>query len=167
MGRLMLNYNILNSKETKHILTMLKEQYGYDINKNNLDYIFLMNKDNRIYVVSKNLGDIDFEKLRLDMIGIYFGEVYKKELRLSIEGAQIIGKDATKNIIELDHNQMIKWIMGEDIEFENCGKDFVIVRYKEIKTEKYDILGCGKYHSASGKLINYVSKSRKLIVVNN
>lgn len=162
----MLKYNILNSKETKHLLQKLEEQYGYSIDKNEIDYIFLMNNDNRIYVVSKSLGDIDFEKLRIDMMGIYFGEIYKDKLRLSIEGAQIIGKNATKNIVDLDYPHMIEWVQGKDVEFSDCGEDFVIVRYKNSKTDSYDILGCGKFNKQSGKLMNYVSKSRKLVVVN-
>jgi NOL1/NOP2/fmu family ribosome biogenesis protein len=145
---------------------MIREQYGYNIDKHSLDYIFVQNKEDRLYVVSRDIGNIDFEKLRIDNTGIYFGEIYKDKLRLSIEGAQIIGEKATRNVVELNHYQMIEWVKGSDIDFEDCGKDFVIVRYKEPKTEKYDILGCGKYNSTNNKLMNYVSKSRKLVVVN-
>jgi NOL1/NOP2/fmu family ribosome biogenesis protein len=163
----MLRYDILNSKETKHILEKIRDQYGYDINKSELDYAFLMNKENRIYAVAKDLGKIPYDEMKIDAIGIYFGEVYKEKLRLSIEGAQIIGPYATKNIYDLDYDQMISWIKGNEIEFEDVGEDFVIVRYKEPKTQKYDILGCGKYNRQTGKLLNYVSKSRKLVVVND
>ena len=164
MGCLMLKFNILNSKETKHVLEKISNQYGLDIDKNELDYIFIQNNDNRLYVVSRGLGTIDFEKLRIDNIGVYFGELYTDKIRLSIEGAQIIGPYAKKNIVELDHDQMIEWIKGNDVLFEDCGKDFVIVQYKNPQTGKYDILGCGKYKD--GRLMNYVSKSRKLVVVN-
>ncbi|HIH31401.1 TPA: hypothetical protein HA235_01715 [Candidatus Woesearchaeota archaeon] len=163
----MLRFDIMNSKETKHILEKLQEQYGFGIEKKDLDYIFLQTKEGRLYVVSRDLGNIDFDKLRIDMLGIYFGEIYKDKLRLSIEGAQIIGKNATKNILDLDYAQMIEWIQGKDIEFTDCGEEFVIVRYKNPKTDQYDILGCGKFNKQSGKLMNYVSKSRKLVVVNN
>lgn len=163
----MLRYDILNSKETKHILEKIRDQYGYDIDKNELDYAFLMNKDKRIYIISKDLARVPYDEMKIDGIGIYFGELYNERLRLSIEGAQIIGKHSTKNIYDLDYDQMISWIKGNDIEFKDVGEDFVIVRYKEPKTQKYDILGCGKYNKSTGKLINYVSKSRKLVVVND
>ncbi len=163
----MLRYNILNSKETKHILEKIRDHYGYDIDKNDLDYAFLMNKDKRIYIISKDLARVPYDEMKVDGIGIYFGELYNEKLRLSIEGAQIIGKHATKNIHNLDYDQMISWIKGNDIEFSDVGEDFVIVRYKELKTGKYDILGCGKYNKSTGKLMNYVSKSRKLVVVND
>lgn len=160
----MQNMHILNSRETKHILEKLESQYGWDVNKGDLDFIFLMNKDNRLYVVSRNLGDINTELLKIDSIGIYFGELYKETIRLSIEGAQIIGSATTKNIVEIDHDSMIEWVKGGDIMFEDCGRDFVIVKHIDEKTGKGDILGCGKYKG--GKLINYVSKSRRLVVVN-
>jgi NOL1/NOP2/fmu family ribosome biogenesis protein len=167
MGYIMLNYKILNSKEIKNILEILKEQFGVKYDKNLIDYTFLMNKDYRIYVVSKDLGRIPYDEMKIDAVGIYFGELYKEKLRLSIEGSQIIGKDATKNVVELEYNQMIEWIKGQDVMFEDCGQDFVIVKYKNPKTNNYDILGCGRYNAKEGKLMNYVSKSRKLIVVND
>jgi NOL1/NOP2/fmu family ribosome biogenesis protein len=167
MGCVMLRYNILNSKETKHILEKINNQYGYNIDKHDLDYAFLMNKDERIYIVSKDLGNIPYDDMKIDGVGIYFGEVYKDKLRLSIEGAQIIGPHATKNIYDLNYDQMISWIKGNEIEFEDVGEELVIVRYLEPKTQKYDILGCGKYNRQTGKLLNYVSKSRKLVVVND
>jgi len=163
----MLRYNILNSKETKHVLEKIRNQYGYDIDKSGLDYAFLKNKEDRLYAVSKELARIPYDDMKIDAIGIYFGELYKEKLRLSIEGAQIIGPFATKNIYDLDYDQMILWIKGNEIDFEDVGEDFVIVRYKEPKTQKYDILGCGKYNRQTNKLMNYVSKSRKLAVVND
>ncbi|MGV8151077.1 MAG: hypothetical protein ACP5NV_05095 [Candidatus Woesearchaeota archaeon] len=163
----MANINVLNSRETKHILEKLEAQYGYVVDKNELDYIFLMNNENRIYVISRDLGLVDYEQLRVDANGVYFGEIYKEMIRLSIEGAQLIGEKATKNVYDLDYDQMIEWIKGNDIDYQDTGKEFVIVRYLEPKTGRYDILGCGKYNSQTGKIINYVSKSRKLVVVND
>lgn len=161
----MQNLKVLNSRETKHILEKLREQYGFQAGKAELDFIFLMNKDNRIYIVSKDASRMILDSLRIDSLGMYFGELYKENLRLSIEGAQLIGASATKNIVYIEHEQMIEWIKGNDIEYEDCGKDFVIVKYKNSKTGKDDMLGCGKYKD--GKLMNYVSKSRRLVVVNN
>ena len=160
----MQNLKILNAKETKHILEKLEEQFGFSANKEDLDYIFLINKDNRIYILSKSIGNIDFESLKMDTSGLYFGELYKESIRLSIEGAQIIGPYAKKNIVFLDTDQMIEWIKGNELPFEDCGKSFVIVKHIDDKTRREDVLGCGKFKD--GKLQNYVSKSRRLVVVN-
>lgn len=169
----MKNLQILNSKEVKHLLEKLKEQYGLEVNKKELGYAFLMNKDNRIYIITKDIANINVEELKIDAIGLYFGEQYKESIRLSIEGAQIVAKTATKGIVTISYNQMISWIKGEDIPWnieegdEDIGKDFIIVKYHNPKTSTTDILGCGKYNEKEKKLMNYVSKSRKLVVVND
>ena len=160
IGRL----KILNSRESKDIIEKLEEQYGYIVDKSAIDYIFLMNKDNRVYIVNRMIEQLPFDELKIDAIGLYFGEFYKESLRLSIEGAQFIGHQSTRNIVDIDAEQMTAWVQGKDLPFEDCGKQFVIVRHTNKKTHQTDILGCGKYKD--GVLMNYVSKSRRLIVVN-
>jgi len=163
----MQNLKILNSKETKHITEKLESQYGFN---NKLNYVFLMNKDNRIYIISRAAASVDLNLLNIDSMGVYFGELYKESIRLSIEGAQIIGKESRKNFLIINREEMLEWVKGSDIMIENIdeelknGKDFLIIKYTDPSTGKEDILGCGKYKD--GKIINYVSKSRKLVVVN-
>jgi NOL1/NOP2/fmu family ribosome biogenesis protein len=159
------NLRILNSRETKHILEKLYEQYGYTYDKTAQEYVFLMNKDNRIYIISRNVEILPYHEMKIDSIGMYLGEMYKESIRLSIEGSQMIGPESTKNVIELDKDQMIEWIKGSDIEHEDTGKEFVITKYTDRNTNKTDYLGAGKYKD--GKIMNYVSKSRRLVVVNN
>ena len=106
----MQNLKILNSRDTKHLLEKLNAQYGFPDNKNILEYIFLMNKDNRIYIISKDISKIFTEGIKIDSIGLYFGELYRESVRLSIDGAQIVGREATRNIVYLDYPQMISWI---------------------------------------------------------
>ncbi len=156
---------ILNSRETKHILEKLFEQYGYKYDKTTQDYVFLMNKDNRIYVVSRTVELLPFQEMKIDSLGIYLGELYKESIRLSVEGSQIIGPESNKNIIDLDKDEMIEWIKGADIEHDDTGRDFIIIRYKDLQTGYVDYLGAGKFKE--GKIMNYVSKSRRLVVVNN
>ena len=86
---------------------------------------------------------------------MYFCEIDNKGIRLSIEGSQIIGPKATKNIVELSEEETRKWFKGEDIEKEcnNCN-DFVILKRKN------DFLGNGKY--ATGRILNYVGKTRRV-----
>ena len=159
------NLKILNSRETKHILEKLTEQYGYNYDKASQEYVFLMNKDNRIYIISRNIELIPYDEMKIDSIGMYLGEMYKESIRLSIEGSQMIGPTSTKNIISLDKDQMMAWIKGNDIEYEDTGKEFIIARYVDVDTGKTDYIGAGRYKD--GKIINYVSKSRRLVVINN
>ncbi|RJQ15499.1 hypothetical protein C4573_05055 [Candidatus Woesearchaeota archaeon] len=146
---------ILNSRDKKHIMQLLKEQFGFSAD---LDYVFLMNTNNRIYLANRSIEKIDMQKMRIDTLGLYFGELYNNALRLSIEGAQLIAKHAEKNIVPLNKEQMLEWVTGNDISCTEQHDGFVIVTWEK------DVLGCGK--TKNGTLFNYVSKSRKLAVVN-
>ena len=155
---MMLNIHFLNSKENKEILEMLKDQFGIE---EKLPYVFLINAKERIFLVKREVGDINFNEFRIDTLGMYFGEKYKSQIRLSIEGCQLIGKSAKRGIIDLNEDQMLAWMRGQDITMDitaDLQGKFVIVQYQD------DILGCGKWRD--GILYNYVSKSRTLKVVN-
>jgi NOL1/NOP2/fmu family ribosome biogenesis protein len=145
---------ILNSKEIKQIMNMLKEQYGFNEKP---DYVFLKSSKEKIYIINRNMANIDLTKLRIDSMGLYFGGFQKDGFRLSIEGSQIIGKKAKKGIINLDDKQKTQWLKGEDITYE--GEGYVIVKNKQ------DILGSGKIKD--NKLLNYIPKARKLVIVND
>ena len=168
----MQNLKILNSKEKKNILKVLNEQFDYKETlsrksagapKGKLlsepDYVFLRNAKDRIYIIHRDMEKMDLEKLRIDSIGIYFATIMPEGIRLSIEGSQIVGKTAKKNILELNEEQFENWLKGIDFELETDMKDFVLIKYKD------DFLGCGKIKE--GRLLNYVPKARRLSVVNN
>ena len=143
---------ILNSREIKEIYELIDDQWGAKIK---LDYGFLKNNKNRIFIVSKDISKIDISKLRLNSVGMYFCEVDGMGIRLSIEGSQIVGPQAKKNIVELNEEETKRWFKGEDIEKEckDC-KGFLILKNKN------DFLGSGKY--SNGKILNYVGKSRRV-----
>ncbi|MBW2985314.1 hypothetical protein KY313_01530 [Candidatus Woesearchaeota archaeon] len=147
---------ILNNREIKGILNLLNNQFGF---KEKFDYVFLMSSKNKIYLVNKDIGNIDLERLRIDAIGLYFGELNHGELRLSIEGSQMIGKKSNKNIIELDKKESELWSMGNDIDKKMDVSGFVILKHKK------DFIGCGRYKE--GKIFNYVPKERRLRVVSS
>ena len=146
---------ILNSREIKEVYRMIESQWGVKIK---LDYGFLRNSKNRVFVVSKDISKIDFSKLRLNSAGMYFCEIDSKGIRLSIEGSQLVGQKAAKNVAELTEDEAKRWFKGEDLEKEcrDCS-GFVILRNKN------DFLGTGKYLNV--KILNYVSKSRRLNII--
>ena len=146
---------ILNNKEIKEIYRLIEKQWGAKIK---LDYGFLKNNKNRVFIVSRDISKIDLSKLRLNSVGMYFCEYDKVGIRLSIEGSQIIGAKAAKNVVELDEQETRKWFRGEDIEKEckDCN-GFVILK------NKGDFLGNGKY--SNGRILNYVGKSRRVNVI--
>ncbi|MCH8004466.1 MAG: hypothetical protein IH934_07610 [Nanoarchaeota archaeon] len=142
---------ILNTKEIKKILKLIENQWNAKLT---LKYAFLKNNKNRIFIVNKDIEKIDMSKLRINSIGMYFCEINNQDTRLSIEGSQIIGPTATKNIVDISEEQAKQWLHGEDLEIEGNYDGFVIVKYNN------NFLGSGKYKD--GRVLNYVSKSRRI-----
>ena len=142
---------ILNSKEAKKIYSFIEQQWGCDVD---LEYTFLQNERNKIYVINKKFGEIDVKKLRINSVGLQFGEETEHGLRLSIEGSQLIGKFAKKNILELSLEQLKEWMAGSDLENTFGFSGFILIRYKG------DFIGTGK--AVGNKIYNYVSKIRRV-----
>lgn len=145
---------ILNKKEIKGILEKIKKQWSAELE---LDYAFLLSPKNKLYIVNRDVSKVEFNELRINNIGLYFGELRNNELRLSIEGAQIVGNKAIKNAVELSKVEVKQWFRGEDIETEQSVEGFVILKHKD------DILGCGRY--VKGRILNYVPKARRVEVM--
>ena len=149
----MQNLKILNKKEVKAILELIKKQWGCDFKE---DYAFLQNKDGKVFIVNKDIAKIDFKKIRINSVGLYFAEVRNNEIRLSIEGSQIIGPKAKENIIELNEKEAREWLKGFDIDKEINAENFVIIKHNN------DYLGTGKVRN--NKIFNFVPKTRRLNV---
>ena len=142
---------ILNKKEIKEILNLIEKQWSAKLE---LDFVFLRNNKNRVFIINKHFAEIDLSKLRINSFGMYFCEIDRIGIRLSIEGSQIVGPNATKNITEIDEKQTKQWLKGEDLEIKEDYSGFIIIKHKNY------FLGTGKYKS--GRVLNYVSKSRRI-----
>ena len=142
----------LNSKESKELKKKLLEQFGIEDDFSN--HAFYMTDKNKVFLVNRDVEKINLEALRLQSVGLYICEDYGNEIRLSIEGSQIFGSKATKNILTLDKKQSRDWLKGFDLEIEGNIKQFVIV-----KNEK-EFLGCGKLKD--NKLLNFTPKERRI-----
>lgn len=150
----MQNLKILNKKEIKNILKLIKKQWDCDIK---LDYAFLQNEKNKVFIVNKEISNIDLDNLRINSLGIYFATMAENTLRLSIEGSQIIGPNAKKNILRLNEEETKQWLKGIDLEKDNKEKGFLIIKNNN------DFLGCGK--AVEKKILNYVPKARRINVI--
>ncbi len=146
----MLELKILSRKKIKEITSAIKKQWGADFNP---DLVFLMNNQGKIFLVNKEAFNLPLEKLKINSIGLYFGELKNNDLRLSIEGSQMIGDKAKKNFVELTKQQAMQWLKGQDIEIKGNYTGFVILR------QNNDFLGTGKYKH--GKVLNFVPKARR------
>ena len=147
----MANLKILNSKQLKLIKQIVKKQFDCDYA---FDYMVMQNPDQKIYLMNKEYKNIDDSKLKINSLGMYFGQVKNGELRLTIEGSQILGPIAKKNVIEINDGLLKLWIRGHDIEVDNSENGFFIVKHKN------DYIGSGKLKQ--GVLLNFISKIRRI-----
>ncbi|HLG24706.1 MAG TPA: hypothetical protein VI564_07295 [Candidatus Nanoarchaeia archaeon] len=143
---------ILNSKEIKEVTKLIGDQWDSDLK---LDYGFLKSAKNRIFLINKEISKIDLTKLRINSMGMYFCELDERGIRLSIEGSQLIGPHAKKNVVEINSLESRNWLRGEDLE-----KECLSISGSVIIKNKNDFLGCGKYNN--GKILNFVSKTRRI-----
>ena len=76
-----------------------------------------------------------------------------ERLRLGFDGAGILKEQIKKNIIEIDDEQLEKWMNGWNLDVE-MEKGLYVVRRGD------DFLGCGI--SDGKKIINFVPKERRI-----
>ncbi len=145
-------WKILNSKEIRSILGMVKGQWGCQLG---FECGFLQNNDGDIFLVSRDIERLDTERLNTESLGLYFGQLRNDELRLSIEGSQLVGKAAAKNVVDITDSELKQWLGGNELEngADGCS-GYVIIRHEN------DFLGCGKVKE--GKILNFVPKARRV-----
>ena len=86
--------------------------------------------------------------------GIYFGRIESDGIRLTIEGAFLVGSKATKNVLELDDERARRYLAGKSVEIEENVNGWVILRWRNY------YLGSTK--AKNGRLLNYIPKERRL-----
>lgn len=138
----------LNKKQTKAILNKLKSQFGISFKPN---FLFSQIKD-RIFITSQELKNLNLSNYKINNIGLYFGRLVNNKIRLTIEGTQLVGKYANKNILKLKKPD--KWLNGKNIKTNKTFKDFVIIQYKK------DFLGSGQFKN--NQIINFIPKYRRV-----
>lgn len=139
------------SKEVKAFTKQLEEQYGKA--PPDLKQHALVKGKEKIYLVSRDVEKLALDQVNINNLGLYIAEI-KKELRLSIEGAQYAGPHATKNVCDIDKEQLKEWLKGEDIPIDGTYEGFVILKHGD------DYVGSGKFKE--GKIANFVPKARRL-----
>ncbi|MFC1752934.1 hypothetical protein ACFL96_06010 [Thermoproteota archaeon] len=145
---------ILNTREKKAIVDIINKQWGCDFKT---DLVMLKSSKDKLYLMTRDFERIETQRVRVDSMGNYFGMLTGTELRLSIEGSQMIGPQAKKNILEIDHDNMRLWLKGKDLKMELPEElsGFVILKYKN------DFLGTGK--SRGDEILNFIPKNRRIL----
>ncbi|VVB84071.1 Ribosomal RNA small subunit methyltransferase F [uncultured archaeon] len=146
----------LNESEKEKLVKQLEEQFG--IKK--IPWKIARFGKERIIIFSGDISDKEIFNLdkfsRIEGIGLYFAKIDEKtkDIRLSIEGAQLLRSQITKNIFELDEEQAEKWMMGQELNVATGKKGFFIMKFQD------DFFGTGKI--SENKISNFIPKSRRL-----
>ena len=143
---------LLSSKKKK-ILTQLNNQYG--ITK--LPYLLLQFGKEKIRLYSGSLSKEELitldKKSRVENIGLYFAKQEKEEIRLTLDGLQLLKGQITKNTLPLNNQQAEDWLKGNDLDIKS-DRTFKILKNNE------ELIGCGK--STGEKITNFVPKERRI-----
>ncbi len=132
-------FKVLDKEELKELEEIIEKNYGV---KFKFDSLVLKSSRDKIWLVSKDFSKINFDKIKANSIGLYFGRLKRNnKIHLSIEGTQLIGPNATKNIVEVDEENMRRFLQGLNVKPKkmiNCEvNNFVVIKYKD------DFLGSG------------------------
>ncbi len=155
----MFTFKLLNSKERKRVLEQLEAQFGLDPSFLKKYAFLLQETKQRLYLANANIVEEDLESLRPDALGLYFGTLIpNNEIRLTIEGGQLLGPFATKNVLELDDEQFRHWIRGNALDLATEQRGFLLLKHNN------DYCGCGKpvldEKHGTVSLHNYIPKTR-------
>ena len=151
---------ILNTREVKKIKDALRQQFGHAFQE---DYAYLQNDNNRVFIITKDVQQLELKNLKIDKMGLYAGEVMRNgEFRLSKEGAQLLVREAQvlgvglKNTIELSEAEVKEYFSGNDLDYEGEDRS-VLLLYQG------DTLGWAKLKD--GKILNFLPKIHRGTVI--
>jgi NOL1/NOP2/fmu family ribosome biogenesis protein len=146
----------MSENEKREIERIVEKNYGAKIDLSSFDcYI---NNRNEIYFVSKSV------KERLisiaSFVGVYFGRLKRNEkIQLSVEGSQIVGKLASRNIAIVDDENISRYMEGLECKWSeliNCEvNNFVLIKNGN------DFFGSGILRE--DKIENLVPKARRIM----
>ena len=139
---------VLNSREVKKLKEDLVIQFGAFLTG---DYAFFKNDKERIFIINKDIGKIDYHKA--NRIGLYFAENMNNYVRLSKEGAQLLVREAenVQNTVELSEDEVKAYFKGEDITKDVSGDNRQI-----ILTYGAEVLGSARLKD--GTILNHLPK---------
>jgi NOL1/NOP2/fmu family ribosome biogenesis protein len=149
---------VLNTHDIRSLHKLLKDQFGVD---HTFPYVFLMNNKKKVHVLPQDIGRIDYARLRVDALGLYFCS-WDETIRLSIEGSQLVGPFAAHHILDLNKSQVEEYLKGNQFDLasdqQGLENGVYLVRHQG------DFFGCCKL--SDGRLFNFVAKARRIKVMN-
>jgi len=114
----------------------------------------------KVFLFSGSFNVKQIKKLEssvpIERIGAYFAKIDErtKDIRLSIEGSQILGDQVKKNIFEIPDDLVENWMKGQELNIKTGKRSFLIMKHGN------DFLGSGK--ASEEKIGNFIPKNRRL-----
>lgn len=98
----------LSNNETKKLKEIIRKNYTCKLP----DFVFFETSKEKIWVCNEYVKQFLKFLPNVKFFGVFFGKLKRnKKIQLSLEGSQIVGKNATKNIIEfLNLSDLEKYI---------------------------------------------------------
>ena len=119
---------IMRNKEIKKILSEIKDQFDCGIKG---EHLFLISKNDKVYITNPELQEINTENLKINNTGSYFGKIERAGFRLSIEGSEILD-NPKKNILELTDEEFQAYMAGENLMLDEKQENaYKIIKYKK------------------------------------
>ncbi len=140
----------MNSRERKRFWRAVEKQFGFSVE---LPGVLLQNQKGRVFLATREAAELGSENLRVEGVGLYIAQLSDGEVRLSVEGSQLLGPKAKKGVVELSEEERDRWVRGEWIA-KRAEQGFVIIKCGK------DFFGCGK--STGERILNYYPKSRRI-----
>src|SRR3972149_8686816 len=129
---------ILTEQDKKKIEKKLHEQFGVK----ELNGKILKLGEEKLFFFT---GQIDEEEIRkieqsapIEKVGVYFAKLINEEIKLTIEGTQLLKEQITKGIFSINDSQAEEWMMGRELNLKSGLRGFVVMKNND------DYLGCGK-----------------------
>ncbi|MEX0920681.1 MAG: hypothetical protein WDZ62_00240 [Candidatus Pacearchaeota archaeon] len=148
---------ILNTREKTEIEEKLREQFGIE----EIPGTLIKRGKERIFLYNGFLEKRDIKRLEklviIERAGIYFAKIVfgeDGEIRLSLEGTQILKDKIKRNVYNLNKKQAEEWMKGGELRIKTGRRGFLVMKYGE------DFLGCGK--ASAEKIGNFIPKNRRL-----
>lgn len=131
---------------------LLAEAYG--IPRARLARFRLYRTTKRLFALAADaLGPEELPATRLLRAGLHLATFEDEGVRMSVDGAALLGPDATR-VVDLDAPRFRAWMEGRGVEAGVPGEGYVILRHDGL------YVGCSRVGKA-GRLLNFLRKGRR------
>jgi NOL1/NOP2/fmu family ribosome biogenesis protein len=143
---------VITGRGRRKVLDYLEERFGIDKNIFN-DYVFVK-KGKKIWITNNDVVSRKYKDIPIESIGMVFIRLQKNGMKITTSTAQIFGKHAKKNVIQLSKTQAHDVLQGFNLQNiqTNAEDGYVIMKYSDY------VLGIGLKRGSF--IMNMIPKAR-------